>query len=149
MKDKYTVNRKQCPNCGDLMGENIDGKPICSCTQWPRVQKIDLSGDEKCNREKGAVKMFLVIKRFPLDDIPLCLVTTKGEELMQVVNDHTKTRFATATQEDLMGCNIGCEAVAYMIIEFDSKGLPIKSEIFPLQEGGSPVLYAIDYSFLT
>jgi len=25
----------QCKNCGGIMGENIDGKPICQCEVWP------------------------------------------------------------------------------------------------------------------
>lgn len=36
MKDKKKDCRKYCPKCGAIRGENIDGKPICSCEVWPR-----------------------------------------------------------------------------------------------------------------
>lgn len=31
MKDE----RKFCPKCEAVLGENINGKPICSCEVWP------------------------------------------------------------------------------------------------------------------
>ncbi len=30
---------KRCPKCNDIMGENIEGKPICACEQWPRIDQ--------------------------------------------------------------------------------------------------------------
>lgn len=30
-KDKHKANRKCCPKCDNIMGENIEGKPICGC----------------------------------------------------------------------------------------------------------------------
>lgn len=35
VKDKHKDERKLCPKCGAVMGENIDGKPICICEVWP------------------------------------------------------------------------------------------------------------------
>jgi len=29
-------NVKRCPKCGDVMGTNIDGEPICACSVPPR-----------------------------------------------------------------------------------------------------------------
>lgn len=35
MKDKHKDCRKYCKKCGNILGENIDGKPICHCeTCW-------------------------------------------------------------------------------------------------------------------
>lgn len=35
MKDKHKDDRKYCKKCGTVLGENVDGKPICFCEVWP------------------------------------------------------------------------------------------------------------------
>lgn len=39
MKD-LKITRKRCPKCGGVIGENIEGKPICQCEVWPRNETI-------------------------------------------------------------------------------------------------------------
>ncbi len=34
MKDLHKDNRKYCKKCGAVLGENVDGKPICICEVW-------------------------------------------------------------------------------------------------------------------
>jgi len=34
MEVKQKVGER-CKRCGGVIGENIDGKPICSCEVWP------------------------------------------------------------------------------------------------------------------
>ena len=29
------IVRERCKKCGGIIGENIDGKPICQCEVWP------------------------------------------------------------------------------------------------------------------
>ena len=29
---------KKCKKCGGIIGENIDGKPICQCEVWPGIE---------------------------------------------------------------------------------------------------------------
>ena len=31
MKDNHKDERKYCPKCGAVLGENVDGKSICIC----------------------------------------------------------------------------------------------------------------------
>ena len=45
---------KQCPKCNGIMGENIEGKPICACQQWPRSedkQDNGVSADSRYGRD--------------------------------------------------------------------------------------------------
>jgi len=48
---KEMIVRERCKKCGGIMGENIDGKPICSCMVWPG-NIIDY-GDEFNRLAKG------------------------------------------------------------------------------------------------
>lgn len=77
--------------------------------------------------------MFLVMKRFIMDDVPLCLVATKNKAVAYVSKDQAKDRYATPAQQIQAGCDIGTEACAYMIVEFNSKGFPITNYVFPLE----------------
>jgi len=79
--------------------------------------------------------MFLVMKRFPMDDVPLCLV--KGLEHAEkriiediVERDCVNGDYASQEQQDFMQVDIGGEFTgAYIVIEFDSEGSPVWSKI--------------------
>ena len=49
MKD-LKITRKRCPKCGGVIGENIDGKPICQCEVMTE-QKICT----KCKESKAVI----------------------------------------------------------------------------------------------
>lgn len=75
--------------------------------------------------------MFLVLKRFPMDDVPLCLVKTKRTAKRRIEKDKKEgSEYATDEQEKLMKLNIGLECCAYMIVTFNLKGQPTNSEIW-------------------
>ena len=74
--------------------------------------------------------MFLVLKRFPMDDVPIVLLRTKAGALTRICIDVVKNKYATKKQRDLMQCDIGCAFCdAYLIVEFDDTGEPISSQI--------------------
>lgn len=74
--------------------------------------------------------MFLTMKRFAMDDVPLCLTTTKNEALVLIGADWVQddSEFATQAQQNLMQCDIGSERCAYIVIEFVD-GLPVNSQV--------------------
>lgn len=76
--------------------------------------------------------MFLVLKRFPYDDVPIRLTKTKAEAMVYVGADWIQDGYkhATTEQQDWMYCDIGSEFCdAYLIVEFDSSGKPVNSQI--------------------
>ena len=88
--------------------------------------------------------MFLVMKRFPMDDVPLCLVKGLEHAEKRIVEDIERDRvnaeetkwwynprtYASQEQQDLMQVDIGGEFIgAYIVIEFDSEGSPVWSKI--------------------
>ena len=78
--------------------------------------------------------MFLVMKRFPMDDVPLCLVKGLEHAEKRIVEDIERDRvngdYASQEQQDLMQVDIGGEFTgAYIVIEFDSEGNPAWSKI--------------------
>jgi len=34
------IVRERCKKCGGIIGENIDGKPICQCEVWPGCMQL-------------------------------------------------------------------------------------------------------------
>ncbi len=72
--------------------------------------------------------MFLVLKRFPMDEVPMGLYETMDDALSSVESD--EGTYATQEQQDIADCDIGCEFCnAYLIVEFDKTGKPTKSEV--------------------
>jgi hypothetical protein len=69
--------------------------------------------------------MYLVLKRFPLDDVPIGLRPTKSEALELIAEDGPS---ATPEQERIMKTNIDNPAVTYLVVEFDGDGKPARSE---------------------
>ena len=57
MKDKHKDNRKFCPKCGAVLGENIDGKPICQCDIWPVNEWY-----KECEKRLGNTTNIKVVK---------------------------------------------------------------------------------------
>jgi len=41
--------RNTCPKCGDLMGEDIDGNPICGCSVPPRSEEEEIHRPYRSN----------------------------------------------------------------------------------------------------
>lgn len=86
--------------------------------------------------------MFLILKRFPMDDVPIGLYKTMDEAVFYVDSDWGNSadeidvftgktgNYATGEQQDLMQCDIGCEFCGtYLIVEFDDRGQTVNSQI--------------------
>jgi hypothetical protein len=69
--------------------------------------------------------MYLILKRFPLDDVPIGLRPTKSEALELITEDGPS---ATPEQERIIMTDISSPAVAYLVVEFDGDGKPTRSE---------------------
>ena len=45
---------KRCKKCGGIIGENIDGKPICQCEVWPgNTVDYDRKWEKECIDKLG------------------------------------------------------------------------------------------------
>lgn len=72
--------------------------------------------------------MYLVMKHFTSDDIPVLLTSSK-EKAGRMVDDLCKQIdegevFATKEEQDLIGADIGSEVVCASVVEFE-KGQPV------------------------
>jgi hypothetical protein len=74
--------------------------------------------------------MFLVLKRFPMDDVPIGLCKTKREALALIIKDQSNDTFMTNEQSKLMQLDAGLAYCgAYLLVEFNKTGEPIKSSV--------------------
>ena len=76
--------------------------------------------------------MYLVMKRFMLDDVPVALFSDEKLAQNKAKSLAAKASYATDKDEDIAQIDIGSELVAAMVVEFDAKGKPVKSDIYPV-----------------
>jgi hypothetical protein len=69
------------------------------------------------------ISMFLVLKRFAMDDVPVLLTDNRREALLCAVAEEV-IEFATEDDQHISGTDIGTELCRVTIIEFDQYGLP-------------------------
>jgi len=74
--------------------------------------------------------MYLVIKRYEMDDGPAFLTDDKKEALEKLISIGEQTEkgcavYATEEEQDLMDTDIGTELCDVAIISFDKAGKPI------------------------
>ena len=75
--------------------------------------------------------MFLVLKRFPMDDVPIGLYKNMNEVDFHIGADQDRgENYATPEQQELMQCDVGCKFYGtYLIVEFNDVGEPVNSKI--------------------
>ena len=78
--------------------------------------------------------MYLIMKRFMLDDVPVALFSDEKLAQNKAKELAAEASYATAKDQDIAQIDIGSELVAAMVIEFDAEGKPVKSDIYPAGE---------------
>lgn len=76
--------------------------------------------------------MIIILKRFAMDDVPVRLVKTWKE--VEVYCKRKRSIYATKKEQDIANATIGSEAAAYLAVEFDVYGKPIKSKVYVIGE---------------
>ncbi len=79
--------------------------------------------------------MIVMCKRFPCDDVPVKLLPGTMNEAIQFAKGAAPTftkgkrRFATKADQAIAQCTIGTKIAALLLVEFDSGGDAVHSEV--------------------